>query len=417
MCTEWRRNSWARLAKVALSCSRVECSSVPKSGGPSWFNECGLPLRTMSRASDHLSTSVWMDAAGFARSLDDLLAQAAWSSGPEADLHGHPAWFQLLAMTALEPGTRLACWPAGGQSVLPIMSSPGDPCRATALATFYSPLYLPMGAGRPDAQVIYQSAREARHRPWRLCEVRWGPMDPDGPAFEAIQTGFRRAGWWVGRYFCFGNWYQKVTPGDYAAYFSQRPSQTRNTVNRSAKKLAKMSGYRLVILTVADDALEQGILDFIEVYNKSWKRPEPFPEFIPELCRRAAKAGLLRLGLIHVEGQPVAAQLWLVHRCKAHIVKLAYDQAFDKASAGSVLTAALMSHVIDTDLVTEVDYLIGDDPYKRHWMDQRRERWGLVAFNPMSVSGFSRAARHAVGRVVSRLREAWRRRVAAPVEP
>lgn len=358
----------------------------------------------------------WADPATFAQWLEGEVAHASWADGPAADPHGHAAWFQLLAQTALEPGTRLACWPCGAQALLPIMSLPGDPHRGDSLSTFYTPLYLPMGDGRPDPQVVCQSARAARRAPWHLAEVRCWPMDPDSAAMEAIEAGFRQAGWWVDRYFCFGNWYQQVTPGAYAEYFAQRPSQTRNTVTRSAKKLAKMDGYRQVILRDPGEALEQGILEFVEVYNKSWKRPEPFPEFIPELCRRSARAGMLRLGLIHVEGRPVAAQLWLVHQHKAHIVKLAYDQGFDKASAGSVLTAALMAHVIDTDRVTEIDYLIGDDAYKRHWMGQRRERWGLVAFNPSSLRGLTRAARHAIGRTAGRVRRAWARQ-AATAEP
>ena len=41
-----------------------------------------------------------------------------------------------------------------------------------------------------------------------------------------------------------------------------------------------------------------------------------------------------------------------------------------------------MQHVIDTDHVEEVDYLTGDDAYKQDWMSHRRERIGLVAFNP-----------------------------------
>ena len=40
-----------------------------------------------------------------------------------------------------------------------------------------------------------------------------------------------------------------------------------------------------------------------------------------------------------------------------------------------------MEHVIDTDKVHDVDYLTGDDAYKKDWMPDRRERWGIAVFN------------------------------------
>jgi CelD/BcsL family acetyltransferase involved in cellulose biosynthesis len=57
-----------------------------------------------------------------------------------------------------------------------------------------------------------------------------------------------------------------------------------------------------------------------------------------------------------------------------------------------------MEHVIDRDKVSVVDYLTGDDGYKKDWMTHRRERWGIVAFNPRSLRGLLRAARHFGGR-------------------
>jgi hypothetical protein len=54
----------------------------------------------------------------------------------------------------------------------------------------------------------------------------------------------------------------------------------------------------------------------------------------------------------------------------------------------------MMQHVLDVDRVDEVDYLAGDEPYKREWMSTRRERRGVVAFNPHSICALADAARH-----------------------
>ncbi|HEY8908590.1 MAG TPA: GNAT family N-acetyltransferase, partial [Rhodoferax sp.] len=71
-------------------------------------------------------------------------------------------------------------------------------------------------------------------------------------------------------------------------------------------------------------------------------------------------------------------------------------------SAGSVLTAALMRHVIDVDHVEEVDYLTGDDAYKRDWMSHRRERWGIVAFDLRTAAGLWAWLRHWAGKKFKR---------------
>lgn len=353
--------------------------------------------------------SGWVAADGFVSELRRSICQSPGTCGQTADPHLCAEWFALLAETTTDPGASFSAWALGRDSTLPLMRSPADPHLASALATFYTPLFGPFGTGQPDPNETCQRAREARRGPGAVAEIRLWPMDLDAAESHVIEAALRRAGWWVDRYFCFGNWYLPVIAGGYDRYFAGRPSQTRNTVTRSAKKLAKLGGYRLQILTRPGIELEQAIIDFVTVYNKSWKRPEPYPRFIPELCRRSALAGSLRLGVVHVGAEPVAAQLWLVHCGKAHIVKLAYDQSFDKASAGSVLTAALMAHVLDVDCVSEVDYLIGDDAYKSHWMTHRRERWGLVAFNPSSLRGLARAVRHWAGR--------WRTSLAARVRP
>jgi CelD/BcsL family acetyltransferase involved in cellulose biosynthesis len=55
---------------------------------------------------------------------------------------------------------------------------------------------------------------------------------------------------------------------------------------------------------------------------------------------------------------------------------MAYDEAFAEYAPGTLLTSHLMEYVIDQDHVTEVDYLIGDDAYKKDWMSCRRGALG-----------------------------------------
>jgi hypothetical protein len=47
----------------------------------------------------------------------------------------------------------------------------------------------------------------------------------------------------------------------------------------------------------------------------------------------------------------------------------------------------LMQYVIDQDRVEVIDYLCGDDAYKKDWMSHRRERWGVWIFNRRTPRG------------------------------
>jgi len=188
-------------------------------------------------------------------------------------------------------------------------------------------------------------------------------------------------------FFCFANWYLEVNQRSFNQYFSGLSSRVKNTVTRKTKQFNRLDGARVEIFQKGEE-LEEGIKAFEAVYALSWKEEETFPGFISGLMRMAAKQGALRLGVAYINDVAVAAQLWIVADNTAYIYKLAYDEKYKKLSIGSILTATLMRYVIDVDKVTCVDYLSGDDDYKKEWMSHRRERWGIMIFNWKSWRGF-----------------------------
>jgi CelD/BcsL family acetyltransferase involved in cellulose biosynthesis len=118
------------------------------------------------------------------------------------------------------------------------------------------------------------------------------------------------------------------------------------------------------------------------------------------------------LGVVWLRGQPIGAQIWFVAHGRAEIFKVAYDESFKEYSPGTVLTAKLMEHVMQNDVVDEVDYLIGDDGYKKAWMSDRRERFGVIAYNPSTAAGVLGAVLELTGRqaraLMRRARTLWR---------
>ena len=328
----------------------------------------------------------------------------------EQDPHLSANWFTLLRATALPPGTTVQTLDIGlpanpGTAQLHLMRKPDTPAQLHGLSTFYTPIFGPSGPGPIDAEALrahWHLIRRAADAPHL---IQLAPVDPDTPFFALARDTLRQAGWLVGDYFCFGNWHAKVSGQTFEDYLAARPSQLRNTLLRHRRKLERRSDFTLRIQATADAALPAAIAEFTRVYNLSWKQPEPFPQFIPGLCTLAANKDWLRLGLLELDGRAVAAQLWLVAGGTAYIVKLAHDKQYDALGVGTVLTGHLMQHVLDVDHVQHLDYLIGDDAYKRNWTPLRRERRGLVAFNPASARGLALAVRHFAGRALQRLRQ------------
>ena len=273
--------------------------------------------------------------------------------------------------------------------------------RVQSLSNYYTALYAPLLDVRLKGRDLAQLFKAVRQDHPGLSSIQLSPMATDAASFRTLKHALKFSGMACFPYFCFGNWFLPVRE-DWATYLKGRKSQQRNTIARMGKKLATDGG-RLEI--IANDDIERGLEAYRQVYAASWKQPEPYQDFMPGLIRLCAARAWLRLGVAWLGDKPIAAQLWIVADGKADIYKLAYDEAYKAYSPGTLLTAILMQQVLDKDQVTEVDYLIGDDPYKAIWVSTRRERWGIMAYNLTSLTGIWRLSLVIFGRAAKSLME------------
>ncbi len=335
-------------------------------------------------------------------------------------------WYRNLVRHALDEGDTVRFYAleppdrSGEAAALLAMRAPRragrvtEPRRLLSLSNYYSSLYGPAVAdfghdqGRSLRTLL--GAVCAESPAWDLIQLH--PLAPESTLFPHLVDGLRECGMFVQPYFCFGNWYLEVDGRTYPQYLAGLPSVLRNTLSRKGKKLRSSGRATLRIVTGGRD-LESAIADYEHVYASSWKVPEPHPRFMPGLIRTCAEMGWLRLGLLHVDGEPAAVQVWIVHGGTASIYKLAYQEKFADLSVGSLLTTHLMEHALDVDKVSTVDYMTGDDSYKKDWMSHRRERWGILALNRRTVKGLAGIARHAGGRLLRRALG----RAAGPAQP
>lgn len=328
------------------------------------------------------------------------------------DIEAGPTWYANLVDTV---------FPAPGQALFYVLRRDGAVraalpllrvqrrlgCELEALGNFYTSLWTPALAPQADGTDLVVLLQDIRRRHPGLAQLRLAPLDPQAPATRLIGQALRDSGFLRFDYFRFKNWFLR-DHGGWSAYLATRKGKLRSDLKRMNAKLAEQGGDTAVIC--GGGALDEALAEYQRVYETSWKRPEPFVEFIPGLVRAAAERGWLRLGLVRLQGKAIAAQIWLVHQGRASIFKVAYDEAYKAYSPGTVLTARLMQHVIEQDGVEVVDYLIGDDAYKRIWMSDCRERVGMQAFNPRSLGGLLGALREWLAVRSQPLRQALRRR-------
>lgn len=338
------------------------------------------------------------------------------SGGPRADdairsseYFTSREWFRLLAETCLEPGqdavvhrlesagaseaageappldlpltrSALRCWGLVGQQL-------------HGLANFYSSYYGPPGLARNGAARAALAAWARAVAAGALPGQRGAPdrlvlraLDEQDGTLELLEEALGAAAFRLERFRDFGNWRLPCAGLDFESYWKARPGSLRSTVRRKGRALAREHAVAFRCLTRAEEA-EAAVAAYSAVQARAWQPDEPFPRFIPTLIRRGLAAGSLRLWLLEVDGQPVAAQIWTLAGGEATIFKLAYDSAWKAHSPGTLLTHEAMRRALEEDDFSCIDFGRGDDRYKSHWMSERRQRWGLAAYNRRGLLG------------------------------
>lgn len=334
--------------------------------------------------------------------IPDWVAAAA--APADGDLFCSGPWFQHFAQTALHPGESALFINADSESprshaalaLKEVRSTYAPFCRVLeSMSNYYSCGYGPIRQGseaNPTHRAL-SAALAAEGR--RFDAITLGPLDR-GSAFavecEAQLRAARFHAYWT---LAFRNWYATTENLSYQDYLKRVPSSFPATSEKRRQAFLR-KGTGQVEITTSELGLDAALRAYTEIYDTSWKVPEPFPLFMPGLISLAARSGSLRLGTLRVDGVPAATQLWFVAGGRALIYKVAYAERFNKLSVGSILTAALLDHVISVDRVREVDFLSGDDAYKSKWMFARRDRHTLMAFNPRRWRGLVASAREAI---------------------
>ncbi len=306
---------------------------------------------------------------------------------PGEDFFSSIEWFEILVEHgfAQAPAARIY-QAAGAANQLPCLLVGYEHAgKLSGLSNFYTPRFTPcinasITGEASLAQLLYRAVPR-----WHCLEFRY--LRGDSSACSRWEKALSAAGFSVDRFFQYQNRFIAVAPGDFAGYFSARPSRLRNTYSRKLRRASARHALETQIINKIGPGLEQGITDFQRIYSASWKGGEPQADFMPALIRQACQLGIGRLGTLTLDGRAVASQFWLVEGDRATIYKLAYHPEFARLSVGTLLTTEMFRHAIDVDRVSEVDFGLGDEAYKLDWVDAERQIVGLEAFHPRTLKG------------------------------
>lgn len=304
------------------------------------------------------------------------------------------AWWRAVLSDATPPGTEpafIVCRAGSSTGVFPMLG-------ADSFTTPYTCIYTPSIVG-DAAAVCAAFARTCRRNP----VTRLDALPAEWPHLPALIQGAHDAALAVRRFDHFGNWREDVAGLDWTGYLARRPGALRETIRRRLRRAERLADARFS-LTDGRDGLNTAIAAFEAVYSKSWKEPEHFPRFNAASICAAARLGILRLGVWSLADQPVAVQFWIVEHGQATVLKLAHDEASKAHSPGTVLTATMLRHLLDNEHISAIDFGRGDDPYKRDWVSERRQRIGLLLINPWRPAGLQALLRHDIGSLLRRLR-------------
>ncbi|TYC90686.1 GNAT family N-acetyltransferase [Novosphingobium sp. BW1] len=295
-------------------------------------------------------------------------------------------WWQALERHCGFSGTLHGARSEAGEALLALHEA--APGHLVALANWYTFRFRPIVRGDPALLELLAKALRSRGRRITLDKV----PEEDGSS-RALVLAFRAAGWWVFCEPCDTNHVLEVRGRDFTACRAALPGPLRTTLKRKSGKV------RTQVLTHFDP---EAWAQYESVYAQSWKGEEGAPAFLRAFAEAEGAAGRLRLGLAHDAADPtgpaIAAQMWSVEGNTAFIHKLAHRESARSLSPGSVLTAALLRHTLDTDQVALVDFGTGDDAYKCDWMNAVRPRYRVEAYRPGSLVNLPQLVRRLAAR-------------------
>jgi len=165
--------------------------------------------------------------------------------------------------------------------------------------------------------------------------------------------------------------------GDWEGFWQSRTylfRKSRRGILNRFKRLGEAE-----ILSLEGDQAEEALRLYLDVSNRGWKQAEGLsvagrPElqrFFTCLTRTAARLGWLRVWVLKIGAQAVAAEYHLASGGRVHALRADYDEAHAAHSPGAYLEYHILQRLF-TEGFREYSTGPGRDDYKRRWTEHER---------------------------------------------
>jgi CelD/BcsL family acetyltransferase involved in cellulose biosynthesis len=234
--------------------------------------------------------------------------------------------------------------------------------------------------------------------PWSLIRL-------DNVAERAVNvarfcSACERRGWNVRRRLI-GRYPYLELPPSWDAYLSGLSSHARHAVRHKERKLFREHG--VVVTDYGSDRLEEGLHHLQRLHTVRWGGGGAFRDPAWERLHRRfaasmAERSLLWLVTLDLDGTPAAAWYGFAQRDTLYHYQNGRDVRFERERVGTVLTALMIRRAIERGF-RRLDFLRGEEAYKREWTASSSGRYEVVVFR----DGWRGAALRGLDKIVRRL--------------
>lgn len=219
---------------------------------------------------------------------------------------------------------------------------------------------------------------QSEYTDWDVIELDSMPEEVEN--FEILKGITAKRGLRQREYFCFGDWYLDGINYSGDDYIKRRSKNTRSGVGKKRRRMERL-GHLEFQVGAEKEKIDYYLNLYQEVRGKSWKHPEMDRTFLNDSRRMAGEKQCLKFGFLFFNNSPIATLFSIISNKIAYLMEVVYDKQYEEFSPGEIIYAEFIKYLIDVDGITEIDQLRGDEPYKKSWTPQRRERKGIQVFN------------------------------------
>lgn len=342
--------------------------------------------------------------------IDDLRGLAElgpeWERlrGPNAWPMQHHAWALSCAEAFVAPGDlRVVTCRHGGElvAVAPLVASRQR--RGALMPLGGAELYEPCDllAGGPDA--LAQLTRAIARRGGALVLSR---TPAKSPTIAALRRAYRGRGGAVATAPAKGAPFVALHDG-WREPESQLSARRRSDLRRAMRRAERLGSVTVELRAPSGDEVASLLAEALAVEASGWKArnatavvaDEAMSRFFAAWAPRAASLGQLRIALLRIAGQAVAAQISIECANRLWLLKIGYDEAVGSCSPGTLLLAQVVGDAAARGL--DAVELLGEvEPWTHVWTEEAHELVSVRALLP-TRSGFAELA-HSASRVVAR---------------